>query len=181
MAKLRGTFFESYPFNGGGGNGVDVVWMETGFCCIFCNNCGGSVGGGRELYSRSSVSISNVKRLDDKPLDGKLTAAVGRTVWLVTGAGCLKAVFGRNSLFNSKTRSSRISFPFTSPCSFHSTPTDFDSGDNWTTLAKWIRPSDRLILIDVDTWIKPNIGSTVVDIIQCLCIKKIRSIDLKNR
>jgi len=44
-----------------------------------CNKCGGSVGGGRELYSRSNVSISRVSRFDDRPPEGILTAAVGRT------------------------------------------------------------------------------------------------------
>jgi hypothetical protein len=103
------------------------------------------------LYSRSNVSISSVNRFDDRPIEGTLTAAVGRTCWLTMGAGCLNVELSRNSLFNSKIRSSRISFPSTSPCSFHSTPTDFDSAESWTTFAKCIRPSDRFILTDVET------------------------------
>ncbi len=153
-----------YPFNGGGGSGVEVVWIDTGCCWILCNNCAGSVGGGRELYSRSNESISKVNRLDDKPLDGAGIAAVGRTCWLTTIDDCFNEVFGRNSLLSSNTRSSKISFPLTSPCSFHSTPTDFDSCESCTTLAKCIRPSDRLIFIDEDTWIKPNNGSIATDI-----------------
>jgi hypothetical protein len=78
-------------------------------------------------------------------------AAVGRTCRLTTGAGCSNIVFGPNSLLSSNTRSSKIYFPLTSPCSFHSTPTDFDSGESCTTLAKCIRPSDRFLLIDVET------------------------------
>ncbi len=111
-----------YPLSGGG----EVVWIDAGCCWIFGNNCGGSDGGGRELYSRSNVSISRVNRFDDRPLEEILTPAVGRTSWLIIGAGCLYAGLGRNSWLSSKTRSSIISFPFTSPCSFHSTPTDFD-------------------------------------------------------
>jgi len=70
---------------------------------------------------------------------------------LTTGAGCLNVAVGRNSLLSSNTRSSKISFPLTSPCSFHSTPTDFDSDESCTTFAKCTRPSDRFILIDVET------------------------------
>ncbi len=60
------------------GTAVEVVWIDTGCCWSFCNNCGGIVGGGRKLYSCSNVSISNVSQLVDNPLDGILTAAVGR-------------------------------------------------------------------------------------------------------
>ncbi len=71
--------FSTNRVSGGGGSGVEVVWIYTGCCWIFCNKCDETDDGDRELYLCSNVSISSIDRSDDRSLEGTLTAVVGRT------------------------------------------------------------------------------------------------------
>ncbi len=84
-----------------------------------------------------------------------MTAAVRGTCWLTDDTSCLNVGLGHNSW------SSQMSFPFISLHSFHSTPIGLDSDESCMTENKWNRPSNLFILIDVETSVKPNKGSTV--------------------